>query len=119
MTEDSKVGLYLEYLDLVLEGQSDLKAIENKEVEELLKTAIQMINIDFSMKSKIRESLKQKLIDIFTCHDKQLINEYLCHEDEDELMEDELSLASAAGLYESDMKNYLDSMGIYPSDNLL
>lgn len=62
MTEKIKVDQYMKYLDRILAGDEELGIIEDDEVRGLLQTAKDMIAIDFSVNSKIRNQLRQQLI---------------------------------------------------------
>lgn len=111
MTERTKAERYLEYLDQILEGDKELGVIEDNEVGELLQTAKKLIAVDFSMKSKIRDRLRRQLITILSSRDKtvQNIAPDNLPEDEEELLEEELSLAVAG----SPEAGWMGSCGLY------
>ena len=105
MTEKTKVEKYLEHLDQILDGKRVSGIVEDDEVRELLMAAKKLIDVDFSVKSMVRESLRSKLVSILLSQEDQtsgLSSEGILL-DEDELFEEELSMA-AAGSPESDWK---------------
>jgi hypothetical protein len=105
MNEKMKAEQYLKYLDRILAGEKELGVIEDRDVGELLQFAKKLITVDFSVKSKIRDHLRHQLINILSSMDKSVQNMTSDNllEDEDELLEEELSLA-AAGSPESGWK---------------
>lgn len=110
MTEKAKAERYLEYLDQILDGNRVSGIVEDDEVGELLMAAKKLINVDFSIKSKVRESLRSKLISILLSQGETrgLSSEGILL-DEDELFDEELSMA-AAGSPES---NWKGACGMY------
>ncbi len=97
MTEKTKAEWYLEYLDKILAGDQVPGIIRDDEIGELLITAKKLIEVDFSIRSKVRDHLRSQLISIILSQgkkDKGLSTDYLL-KDEDELLDEELSMASA------------------------
>lgn len=98
MRENAKAKLYLDRLDKVLAGNNDLMDVEDVEVKSLLKLARKMILVDVSIKSEVKELLRQRLLNILSMQDSKVINFAVSdrrQEDTDELSEEELSLAAA------------------------
>jgi hypothetical protein len=97
MTEKTKAEWYLEYLDKILAGDKVPGITLDDEVGELLITAKKLIEVDFSIRSKVRDHLRSQLISILLSQDKkdkEVPTNYLL-KDEDELLDEELSLAAA------------------------
>ncbi len=97
MNEKAKAELYFEYLDQILEGNEIPGEIEDEEVNQLLVTAKKVMEVDFSMKSKVRDHLRNQLIRIFMSQEKDNNGWAPDHllRDEDELLDEELSMAVA------------------------
>lgn len=99
MTENSKAKWFLDYLDRILAGDKDVRDIEDNEVGRLLKLAKNLTTVDFSIKSEYKDSLRQHILNILSSQDNRTSNVWDVNrcEEEDELSDEELSLA-AAGL---------------------
>lgn len=99
MTENIKAELYLDCLDRILAGGKDIRDIEDDEVGRLLQFAKNLITVDFSIKSEIKDNLRQQLLNMLSLQDNRTSKVWDINrgEDVDELSEEELSLA-AAGL---------------------
>lgn len=99
MTDETKAGLYLTYLDRILAGEKDIGLVEDAEVAELLRLAQNMIAVDNSVNSEIRENLRKELLDRLFRADHLIFADFLKDKPglEDELTEEELGYA-AAGL---------------------
>lgn len=86
MTEKIKADQYMKYLDRILAGDKEFEIIDDNELGRLLQTAKDMMAIDFSLKSKIRDQLRQQLMKILFSQDKSsIISTPDFREDEDEL----------------------------------
>lgn len=99
MTEKMKVKLYLAYLDRILAGEKNIGPVEDAEVAELLRLAQSMMDVDSSVNSQIRESLRKQLLKRISPTDKFTLAGILKEKQgpEDELTEEEL-IYVAAGL---------------------
>ncbi len=98
MTENARAKLYLDSLDHILAGKNDLMDAEDVEVRSLLQMARKLILVDLSIKSEVKELLRQRLLSIRSMQDSKVINFSVAdrsQEDTDELTEEELSLAAA------------------------
>ncbi|UNC92110.1 hypothetical protein [Candidatus Contubernalis alkaliaceticus] len=62
MKVEEKASIYLAYLDKILAGEDDIGPVKDVEIEKLLLMAKTMISADFSVDSKVRESLRKKLL---------------------------------------------------------
>ncbi len=95
MTEKTKAEKYLAYVDQILSDDKNIGSIDDIEIAKLLRLTRLMISIDFSLSSKIRDSLQQQLLmHIYDKSKSSLKNKEI---KEKELTEEELMLA-AAGL---------------------
>lgn len=91
MTDLTKAEQYLIYLDRILAGEKDIGPVADVEVAALLRLAQNMIAVDISVNSEIRENLRKELLERISQADHYI------QELEDELTEEELQYA-AAGL---------------------
>lgn len=104
MTDQTKADLYLVYLDRILAGEKDIGPVEDVEIAELLRLAQNMIAVDISVNSEIRENLRKELLErIFQ-------TDHYIQELEYELTEEELQYA-AAGLQGQDGENICPRCG--------
>lgn len=97
MTDETKAELYLAYLDRILAGENDIGAIEDADVADLLRLAQNIIAVDISMNSEIRERFRKELLDrIFRADDFVFDGVLKDKPDlEDELTDEILEYASA------------------------
>lgn len=91
MAEKIKADTYIAYLDQLLAGKKDIGPVNDIEIEKLLQLTQTMINADLSLNSKLRESLREQLLDAINS------NPSTFSRNEDELDEEDLENVTAAG----------------------
>lgn len=95
MDEKKRVDTYLVYLDKILAGEQYIGPVEDREVEKLLQLAKTLIATDFSINSKIKEDLRERLVALIREKDKS--GAAVLTSNEDELGDEDLDRVVAAG----------------------
>ncbi|HHY28043.1 MAG TPA: hypothetical protein GX523_15110 [Desulfitobacterium dehalogenans] len=62
MNEKQQAEIYLTYLDRIIAGEKDLGLVEDPEIRNLLFLAQTMLTHDLSSNSKLRDSLREKIL---------------------------------------------------------
>lgn len=91
MVEKARADIYLGYLEQILAGEKNIGPIEDPEIEGLLLLAKAMIANDLSVTSKVKDKIREQLLDQVTKNAKPSI----MSRNYDELDEEDLNLVAA------------------------